>query len=182
MANVSSSGIGDTPTGYQWGALSNCTRSGATVENKRGKRWATCLIAPTGASPQAAIYLPFGVNGGSPAIPIVVGGQYGIECEVFVETQDGSVLDGSVDIGCRLNIQNAVSGRIVLDDASTVTQTAAAYPASYFQRRVVFPIWQADTASVDLTSSCSCYVLFTLAQAQTYRIGIAAGARIVKLN
>lgn len=178
MPAVSTTGIGDTPTGFAWG-INNATRANAKVENRNGKRWATCEFTTTGASPYGRIDLPFGINGASPTIPIVSGSQYGIEAEFFIETLDGAPLGNGCEIVGRIDVKNGGTGRTIIDESTTVTP-ASNWQTASLQRKVIFPVFQAPDGSANLAAS-NWYVLFMMLNGQNYRCGVT-GARIVKLT
>jgi hypothetical protein len=174
-------GFGPIPTGFTWGAT-QCTRQNATIEQKYGRRWATCEAVATGAAPSLQSLLPFGIwAAASPQIPIVSGGQYAIEVTVFVESIDGTPLQGRVTVYSRLDIRNGSSGRLVLDSTLGSNTGNAAYTENVFMQNVNFPVWQASEASATLANTSVWSLNADFNQSQSIRIGISS-PKIIKIN
>lgn len=168
------------PSGFSLNATS-CTRQNGAIINKHGYRWATVEAVSTGIDPSLQLILPFGVHPtGSPQIPIVYGGKYGIECRVMIETLDGSPLGTRVDITGRVDIRNSSSARLIIDISSTNPNTSA-WPNDHFIHNLVWPIWDATEDSANLSSASAWSINFWFNQGQNVRIGFGY-PRIVRLD
>lgn len=180
-SSSSAGGFGPVPTGFSW-TVTQCTRQNATIEQKYGRRWATCEAVATGSSPSIQCSLPFGIEStASPQIPIVVGGQYSIEVTVFVESLDESPLLGRVTVYSRLDLNNASSERLVIDSTPGTNTGVAAYTESVFIQNVNFPIWQASESSATFAASSSWSINADFTQSQSIRFGISS-PKIIKIN
>lgn len=177
---TTTSPFGIFPSGFSLNATA-CTRQNGAIINKYGYRWATVEGIPTGSDPSLQLILPFGIHpAGSPHIPIVSGGKYGIECRVMMETIDGSPLGTRADITGRLDIRNSVPERLIIDISSTNPNTSA-WSDDHFIHNLVWPIWESGENSSDLTNLSVWSINFWFNQGQNVRIGFSY-PRIVRLD
>jgi len=177
----SDGGFGPIPTGFSW-VPTQCTRQNASIIQKYGRRWATCEAVATGAAPSIQVGIPFGIwSAASPQIPIVTNGQYAMEVTVFVESLDGSPLQGRVTVYSRLDIRNGSSGRLVIDSTLGSNTGNASYTGSLFIQNVNFPVWQASESSATLANTSVWSLNADFNQSQSIRIGISS-PKIIRLN
>lgn len=171
--------IGTVGNGWAVGAT-NLTRANCKVETINGVLMQTGEFTPTADGAIGSIAVPFGVSGGSPTIPLVVGDVYGVEVDIYLAGLAGAPPPAG-QFFSRLSLFQ--TGNVIRNIYGPVEPAFGdAYPEAIQLHANLEPI-TIQAASANLTTSSDLKVNFTMGTAgdrTPFKLGF--NARMVKLN
>lgn len=173
MANTTAVAYGIVPTGWSFGATTNCTVSDAKIEVINGETWATCLVTNTAANSNSYAFMPHALSSAGIVVNDIIGGEY----KFGVWPQNGAPITPSTFQG-RISSRKTGAGVVQMNSSFVAYGTI---PASGMTGRMAFQQFQCPEPSANMGADGMYFTFGSAGATDVFKVGVSA-ARVVNLG